>query len=342
MPHTNPIGGAEFSKLMETCEGVAQASHIAVAVSGGADSMCLAGLLHVWGTEQGIHVTALTVDHGLRDGSADEAQQVKVWLSQMGLDHHVLTWKPAKSPKSAVQARARKARYDLMRDCCQSLGITHLFLAHHLGDQAETVLMRLKKKTTLYGLGAMAPVREDAGLNMCRPLLTVPKSRLLATLKAKDQDWIEDPSNQNMNFERVRTRALLEELAKEGVCAERLGKVSMSARKVCGILDKAADQLIDDTVVQGEAGALSLGPNFLKAAPRVYERALSKLLLTLKGSGYPPSPDKLKRLAIWLASGNTGARTLSGVLVRRWGTGLQSDIQLSAELPRKNCKKTTI
>jgi len=333
MPHTNPIGEAEFSTLMTSCEDFAKASHIAVAVSGGADSLCLAILLQAWGTERGVKVTALTVDHGLRQGSADEAEQVKSWLNALGLHHHILTWVPDKQKATAVQARARTARYDLMGDWCKAHDAEALFVGHHQDDQAETVLMRLKKQSTLYGLGAMAPVRAVHGLKLCRPLLDVGKSRLIATLKAKGQDWIEDPSNHNTDFERVRVRAVLAELAKHGISASGLSKAATSARRVCAVLDQAADRLIEDTVEPGET--LKITPAFLKAQPRVYERALSKLLMNVGENVYPPSPDKLRRLATWLASGAHGARTLAGVLVRVKASG----IYVLVELPRQNCKK---
>ncbi|PHS77249.1 MAG: tRNA lysidine(34) synthetase TilS [Rhodospirillaceae bacterium] len=334
MPQTNPIGEAEFSTLMTSCEDFAQVSQIAVAVSGGADSLCLAIMLQAWGAERGVEVTALTVDHGLRKESRGEAEQVKTWLEAIGLKQHILTWAPNKHQTTAVQARARKARYALMSDWCQAQGVDHLFLAHHQDDQAETVLMRLKKQSTLYGFGAMALARDVHGLKLCRPLLNVPKSRLIATLKTKGQHWIEDPSNHNTDFERVRVRALLVDLAKQGVSADRLSGAATSARLVCDVLDKAADRLVDIAVEPGKT--LKITPDFLNAPPRIYERALSKILRDVGGNVYPPSPDKLRRLRAWLESGEHGARTLAGVLVRTKASG----IYVSVESPRQNCKKT--
>jgi len=334
MPHTEPLCEGEFSELMTPFEVSGAKPKIAVAVSGGADSMALVLLAQKWARVQGVHITALTVDHGLRDGSDVEAVQVKSWLSSLRIDHQILTWLAPKTVTSAIQARARDARYRLMGDWCRAHDVCHLLLAHHLDDQAETVLMRMKKQSTLYGLGGMAAVRDLEGVSLCRPFLSVPKSRLTATLQAKGQDWVEDPSNQNMAFERVRVRAQLIDLAEHGVTAERLAGAARSVRAVCNIIDEAADCLIKNTVSNLKNGRLVLAPAFLQAPDQVSRRALSKLLRRVGGGAYPASPDKLERLQKWMKKPTVKARTLAGVLVRSHSTGFE----IAPELPRKKCK----
>ncbi|HLU65659.1 MAG TPA: tRNA lysidine(34) synthetase TilS, partial [Kofleriaceae bacterium] len=167
---------------------------LAVAVSGGPDSLCLCLLAHGWAKARGGEVSALTVDHGLRPTSADEARQVAAWLGPRGIDHHVLRWTGAK-PATAIQEAAREARYRLLGDWCRAAGVLHLLLAHHLDDQAETVAFRRARGSGPEGLAGMPAVRELAGLRLLRPLLGVPKARLVATLEAAGQAWLEDPSN---------------------------------------------------------------------------------------------------------------------------------------------------
>jgi len=334
MPRPQFLCEAEFARLMTTLDKTRLQSHVAVAVSGGADSMALLLLAHQWGQAQGVAITGLTVDHGLREGSSREAQQVKTWLAAHQIEHHILTWSDHGKVTTAVQARARDARYRLMGNWCRNHGILSLLLAHHQDDQAETVLMRLKKGSTLYGFGAMAPMRDCEGVTLCRPLLTVPKCRLIATLHGKNQEWVEDPSNQNTAFERVRVRAQLIELAAQGVTAKRLASAAQSARAVCDIIDVAAGRLLATTVFNTEDGHLVLAQEFLQAPNQVYGRALSRLLRTVGGTVYPPSPDKLQRLLTWMVNPTSGARTLAGVVVRVQALGFQ----FSAELPRKKCK----
>lgn len=338
-PKTKPLSGAEFARLMSGCGGFG--GHVAVAVSGGADSMALALLAQIWGQDLGISVTALTVDHDLREGSAAEAAQVATWLGAKALDHHILTWQHDGAVTSAVQARARDARYALMGDWCRAHGAAHLLCAHHQDDQAETVLMRLKKGTTLFGLAAMQPTRDLDGTVLCRPLLTVPKARLRATLKTNQQDWVEDPSNQNQAFERVRVRSQMAGLAAQGVSAKRLAGAARGARAVRDILDAAADSLIAaHTELRGTGVALT-GP-FWDAPDVVCGRALAMVLTRIGGSAYAPSPAKLDRLYAWMVQGGhkrgqkgdqvSGARTLGGCWVRRLGT----EFLISSEPPRKN------
>lgn len=334
-PSVPPVAADEFARLMTTFH-VVEGGHVAVAVSGGADSMALALLLHGWGRDLGIAVTALTVDHGLRQGSAAEAAQVGAWLGARGLDHHILTWQHDTPVTSAVQARARDARYGLMGDWCNGHDVTHLFTAHHQDDQAETVLMRLKKGTTLFGLAAMQASRDLGGVVLARPLLTVAKARLTATLHANGQDLVEDPSNQNQAFERVRVRQLLQTLADEGVSAERLAGAARGARAVRDILDAAAQRLLS-AHTKFQAGVVTLNQPFWDAPEVVCTRALANVLTRVGGSDYAPSPAKLDRLYAWMArsgevSGRTPGRTLGGCWVRRKG----GEFFISPEPPRKS------
>jgi tRNA(Ile)-lysidine synthase len=298
--------------------------------------MALVLLADNWAHARGLSVIALTVDHGLRDGSREEAEQVKAWLSARGIEHHILTWTPPPDLSTAIQARARDARYQLMSGWCKSHGVAHLLVAHHLDDQAETVLMRMKKRSTLFGLSAMAAVRECLGIDLCRPLLSVAKARLVATLYVFDQPWVEDPSNHNQNFERVRVRTQLVDLASYGVTSERLAGAARGARAVCDIIDVAADRLIETSVTVASNGWVTLAPAFSQAPNLVRGRALAKLLGQVGNAPYPPSPDKLHRLLGWMESCETGARTLSGGLVRAKDKGAW--FQISPELPRKKCK----
>lgn len=329
-----PLGADEFAGLMAACGAAGE--HVAVGVSGGADSMALGLLLSQWGRAFGVQVTALTVDHALRAGSTAEAAQVGTWLSPHTLDHHILTWQHDGRVTSAVQARARDARYRLMGDWCRANGVTRLLTAHHQGDQAETVLMRLKKGTTLWGLAAMATTRDLGGVALCRPLLAVPKSRLVATLQTQGQHWVEDPSNQNQAYERVRVRQHLEVLAREGVTAARLAGAARGARAVRDILDGAADNLIDaHSEISGKGVAVAAA--FWHAPDVVCGRALAKVLTRVGGTAYAPSPAKLERLYAWMAHGPrdgphaSGGRTLGGCLVRPKG----ADFLISPQPPRK-------
>ena len=346
MPDGSPLRSLsvsfdEFARLMAGCAGRdTQMGALAVAVSGGADSMALCLLTHDWATANGVRLTALTVDHGLRLDSAHEAAQVGAWLGGWGINHHILTWKHDAKVTSRVQERARDARYALMRNWCLDHGVDRLLLAHHLEDQAETVLMRLKKGSGLLGLAGMAQVRDLGGVELARPLLDVAKMRLRATLSDFDQGWVEDPSNENTQFERVRTRQLLAHLERDGVSAGRFARAATSIARVRDVLDTAADELISKAE-QVEAGLCIDAKTFLTAPETIKKIALSKLLMQVGSCAYPPAQLKLERVLAWMAVGRgleDRARTLGGCVVRRTGQGDALAFHVLPESPRGSQK----
>ncbi|MCW3477940.1 tRNA lysidine(34) synthetase TilS, partial [Limobrevibacterium gyesilva] len=170
------------------------APHLAVAVSGGADSMALALLARDWTRARGGRITALVVDHGLRAASAGEAACTRDRLAMLGIPARLFTLQGL-GHGPALAARARAARYAVLEAACAKASILHLLLAHHAADQAETVAMRLLDRSGPAGLAGMAALVEAGRVRRLRPLLPVPPGRLRATLHAAGIAWVEDPSN---------------------------------------------------------------------------------------------------------------------------------------------------
>ena len=167
-----PLSIEEFSISMNEM-GVK--SDFAVAISGGADSLALAILSKEWAKQNQTSITAITIDHGLRKESAREAEQVSLWMKERGIPHHILNWTGLK-PTSGLQAKARKARFDLLSNWCSSNQIHNLILGHHKDDQEETFLLRLSRGGGPIGLASMAPIVQLASIRLLRPLLNYPKS----------------------------------------------------------------------------------------------------------------------------------------------------------------------
>ncbi len=180
---------------------------LAVAVSGGADSLALGLLADGWTRARGGTVLGLIVNHGLRAESGREAEETRGTLAGRGIGALVLR-AAGLGHGPALAARARAARYALLRAACAEAGIVHLLVGHHAADQAETVIMRALAGSGPAGLAGMAPVVEEAGLRLLRPLLSVPPARLRATLAAAGLAWAEDPSNTDRAALRPRLRAL--------------------------------------------------------------------------------------------------------------------------------------
>ncbi|MEL0112085.1 MAG: tRNA lysidine(34) synthetase TilS [Rickettsiales bacterium] len=170
---------------------------MAVACSGGPDSMVLLALTQDWALRAGGSVTALIVDHGLRDESAAEAEWAADQAVRLGVSSAILSLAGARHV-SNLQARARAGRYGLLFEWCRAHGHLHLLVGHHRDDQSETVRMRAERGSGEDGLAAMAPVHERAHARVLRPLLDFPKARLQATLQARGLSSVSDPSNQDI------------------------------------------------------------------------------------------------------------------------------------------------
>lgn len=183
---------------------------LAVALSGGVDSMALTLLAQDWVQVRGGTMVALTVDHRLRPESTAEALQVAQWMQQRGIAHHILTPEHT-SGSNNVQESARAWRYAALAEHCRDHGILHCLLAHQAGDNRETVAHHLARGDTADGASGMARVRNFHGVRFLRPLLGVERTDLAAFLQQRHAPWVDDPSNQNPRFARVRTRRMLEQ-----------------------------------------------------------------------------------------------------------------------------------
>jgi tRNA(Ile)-lysidine synthase len=305
---------AQFTTQMARFGPFEQAPVVAVAVSGGADSMALALLAQRWlkaCTPAG-RLVALTVDHGLRPEAGAEAAQVGRWLAAYGIEHYVLVWRGDK-PRRGVQAAARAARYGLLRGWCREHHVLHLLLAHHLEDQAETVLLRLARGSGVTGLAAMAGV--VPGLpRLLRPLLTTPRAHLRALLKAAGQDWIEDPSNDQSKYHRVKARRALARLEPLGLTANRLAATAGHMARAAEALRRECLAVMAQAVRLHEAGYCLLDATCLASAPReVALRVLARVVLCVGGAAYTPRFERLERLLEAITSDDFAhGRTLGG------------------------------
>jgi tRNA(Ile)-lysidine synthase len=305
-----PLGADEFSQLMAGLGPFEAAPVIAVAVSGGPDSMALCALAHNWARARGGRVEALIVDHGLRPDSSEEARRVAGWLASPDMSCRILTWDGAK-PQSHIHATARAARYGLLLDCCRGAGIAHLLLGHHQDDLAETFLIRLERHSGLDGLAAMAAIVETPDVRLLRPLLTMPRARLHATVAARRLSSVDDPSNHDRRYGRIRIRQMMPELANQGVTAARLAGTALALGRARRFMDDAVARFLAGAVTSHPAGFCWLdAAAYGTASDEVSRRALTRMLLHVGGGTYPPRSERLDRA---LRDGGLGrGRTLAG------------------------------
>jgi len=308
-----PLGAEEFSLLMVRLGLPSRLRGLAVAVSGGADSMALALLARHWCAENKVRLVAFTVDHGLRPESLAEAKQVAAWMKARGVPCRILSWRGEK-PRSRIEEKAREARYALLRAACARGGITHLLLAHHAHDQAETVLMRFAGGSGIDGLAGMAAVSEMEGLTLLRPLLPVLPSRLRATCRAHFQEWVEDPTNGSEAFARGRLRKSFAILQREGLTATRLLRLAARAQRMAQAAREMADAAWEMAFFVRQDEVL-LGKDVLFSLPEeIRLRLIEQALLTLSPEA-PLRQHRLEALADVIGEPGFRRRTLAGCVI---------------------------
>ena len=286
------VSDRQFSQIMAATGPYEAAPHLAVAVSGGGDSLALALLAERWCRGRGGRVSALIVNHGLRPEATEEAACVGGWIGAHGIAHRTLVWDGPK-PISGLQAAARAARYDLMSSWCRTHGVLHLLLGHTREDQAETFLMRLEKGSGPDGLAAMSRVRALPFCRLVRPLLELPRAALRTTLAAFGQAWIEDPSNNDRRFARVRIRNAI---AAAGLAPSNLAKAASRYGEARVALQRQASCLVAASCDFHPAGFARFRPEVLLANDRdISLRALSRIVTAVGGAEFAPKRDRLER-----------------------------------------------
>lgn len=254
---------------------------VAVAVSGGRDSLALALLAQEWSRARDGRIVGLIVDHALRPESAAEAATTKALLEGHGCEAEILPWSEAK-PRTGLQEAARSARYRLLRESCRRRGVLHLLVAHHADDQSETVAMRAARQSGSDGLAGMSAVVELPEMRLLRPLLGVSRSRLTATLLARGVPWIDDPSNADPRFERARLRAGNRPTsAADGGRPAREQRLTVAAVEVLEIAP-TGDVAIDRSA-------------FVRLGRDQQGRLLSRVVQAIGGGDHPPRRDRLDR-----------------------------------------------
>ena len=236
--HT-PISASQAKGLFADWKA---APALLLAVSGGPDSLALMWLAARWRRvlARGPRLIAVTVDHGLRPESAREARDVKRLAKELDLLHRTLRWTGAK-PKTGLPAAARAARYRLLAQAAQANGATHILTAHTRDDQAETLLMRMLRGSGVAGLAAMARETGREGVRLARPLLDIPKSQLIATLKSAKIVFADDPTNRDTAFTRPRLRAIMSVLAEEGGDSRNLARLALRLARANAALEVLVD-----------------------------------------------------------------------------------------------------
>ena len=186
-----------------------------VAVSGGSDSLALSFLAKVYSIKKSVDIKYFIVDHRLRKNSTMEAKFVQKKLKNFSVKLNILTWR-GKKPRKNIQSVAREERYKLLTDVAKNYGIKNILLGHHLDDLFENFFIRILRGSGLKGLISLDKETIKNDVHLIRPLIKLDKKDLIYISNNVFGTYIEDPSNKNEKFKRVKIRNFLEKLSLEG------------------------------------------------------------------------------------------------------------------------------
>ncbi|MEM9331799.1 MAG: tRNA lysidine(34) synthetase TilS [Pseudomonadota bacterium] len=277
---------------------------VIVAVSGGSDSIALLNLAASWANAVDADLRVVTVDHGLRPEAAAEAAFVAGVCEGLGIRHFTLAWEGLK-PTSGISQAARHARYLLMEEFANDVGAEEILVGHTSDDQAETIWMRNSRdggSPQWRGLSGMAELMQlPSGVRVRRPLLNLGRTTLREYLKEIGQPWIEDPSNVDVSFERVRARQNLERSSIPKQSIVRLGELAgrqraMAARTVC--------ELLTDKLCVKNGPVFSVNHGFFENLPENVAVLAAQILVALAGGREHFIPHDVAKKIIEMRNGD--------------------------------------
>lgn len=318
-----PVGRPDFAgpdapllNIAARCFADETPSVVGVMVSGGGDSMALLHLFH----RVGWQVSAITIDHGLRAEAPAEAAMVAAFCADHGISHQTSLWHHGDITGNLMD-QARRARYQLAADWAQTRGIKHVVVGHTADDQAENFLIGLSRQAGLDGLCGMRPAWSDRGIRFSRPLLSVPRVELRDYLRRNAVTWVEDPTNDDDSFARVKARNALSSLRSMGITPAKLAAVSDNLHMARSAIQRQLNAAAQ-AVTQSEAAELVLSHADYTAMPlELQRRLLIGALRWMSGATYPPREKALMRVQGAIETGKDA--TLGGCQFRRKGNEIR-------------------
>ncbi len=269
-------------------------------------------LLHEITQDEQTKLFAATVNHGLRPEAAAEADQVAELAARLGIPHETLLWQ-GWDGSGNLQDQARQARYRLLTDWARRSDIPAVALGHTADDQAETVLMRLGRASGVNGLSGMPYARDQNGITLLRPMLGITRKSLRDYLSQLGESWIEDPSNHDQKFDRIKAREALTELGPLGISAQSLARVAENlaqAREALALYTQETARKI----AKVDGGDVCIDRNGFGLLPvEIQRRLVVGAIAWIAGQGYPPRGATVDQAVTAVGEGRT--LTLAGCLL---------------------------
>ena len=278
---------------------VSKFKKVAVAVSGGVDSMCLTFLLNEVCKRNNISLIAITVDHKLRKKSTFEANEISRYLKNLDINHAILTWQHG-TIKSNIQNEARQARYKLICDYCKDHNVQNLFVAHTFDDQAETVLLRILRGSGVDGISGIEFKIKMNEVHIIRPFLEFKKNQILSFMQTQNLLWFEDESNKNVKFDRVKVRNLISDYDKDFKFTQRLNLLAENAKRARNFIEHYVKEVFEKHCNIGNLGFISISRiNFIDQHEEIRFRLINYIVRYVKNDfdQYPIRIEKLRSIS---------------------------------------------
>ncbi|NBX52511.1 MAG: tRNA lysidine(34) synthetase TilS [Proteobacteria bacterium] len=290
-----------ISNIEEVFHEFSISNHIALAISGGCDSMALLMALKNYCTPRNIKISALTIDHKMRANSSSEAKKINIFLAKQKISHHIINIPSNLIPKSNIEAKLREIRYQLLSEFCHKNHINFLFVGHHLGDVAENFLIRLMRGS---GLDGLSPIRRLSIFNeikIIRPFLETSKDELKNYLRDQKIQWFEDETNDDEKFLRNKIRKFLASFEDKNIIEKRIYSASKEIEKARDFFDEIMRSVEPLVIKQIEPNLYLINRVELrKINSDVGHKILALLLMKISQKNYKPRREKLARFYDYL------------------------------------------
>tara|TARA_Y100000741_G_scaffold31781_2_gene22538 strand:+ start:286 stop:1299 length:1014 start_codon:yes stop_codon:yes gene_type:complete len=309
----------------------------AVAVSGGPDSLALVLLSENYAKENGLKLTALSVDHSLRPDSKDEIKWIKKLMRRNKIKFSCIKLK-GKKPDSNIMAYARERRYSLLTQYCKRSKISYLLTAHHLDDEIENFLMRLIRGSGIKGLSSSHTSfkHRKSGVNIVRPLLSFSKKSLIKYLSLTKQNYVVDPTNKDVRFDRSRIRVLTAKLISEGLSKSRFSNVIDNLKKAESAIEKSLSGYGKNLIQIRDKSSLAISiKNFIKIPEEIQFRLFVKIVEYVSKKKQKPRAKSISNLMKKIIRRDFKSMTVHGCIFTKEG----KEIIIKLEYGRANKTK---
>ena len=288
-----------------------------VAVSGGPDSLALAFLAKIYSIKRKLVPKFFIVDHKLRSESTKEAKVVKDLLKKILITPEILTWK-GKKPSKNIQSLARIKRYELMYKRCDKYKIKNILIGHHQDDLFENFFIRLLRGSGLKGLISLDKENKIGDKNLLRPLLDQKKEDLVFLSKNVFNFYVQDPTNNDEKYQRIKIRKLIKELQKNGLDKNKFFKTIKNLKYSNKVVNfYVSENLKKNTFFSDRSNKLILNKFFFHQPYEIIFRALSESIKLIGKKYYSARGKKLDKIIKDIENNQSFRATLGGCIIEK-------------------------